>query len=258
MKEFSRYDEEKVMRRNNLYNILILTTNIDPFSELAKHLKEEFFNVSTLIVDGDEMKRYFDFEPYDLVLTDLHYPNGFHLDIVTRVAQMTQAPIIYFSNGFDDDKILEIFQSGATSHILFSRRVDLVAAKLKSILRFMHRMKKSQQDELQVGSIHIDLDNRMIKNREQQFPITSVEYRILRVLIEFKDQTISKDYLIHRVWDNDHSATDNALGIHITRLRKKLICEDEISLIETIWGVGYRLNLKHCQEAYLNSHMALK
>lgn len=108
----------------------------------------------------------------------------------------------------------------------------------------MHYIKRSGNEHRVIGPIEIDLKNRYIKNKNDILPLTNVEYKILSILLNMKDQTVSKDYLIHRVWDKDSSATDNALGIHIMRLRKKLIISPNRSLIETVWGVGYKLNTK--------------
>ena len=90
--------------------------------------------------------------------------------------------------------------------------------------------------------------NHQIKKGDETYHLTNVEYKILTILLESKDETVTKDRIINYVWDNDKSATDNALGIHITRLRKKLTYDQRTQLIETIWGVGYRLNYKLCEQ----------
>ena len=102
---------------------------------------------------------------------------------------------------------------------------------------------------LTYGPIEIDLSNHQIKNQHKIHNLTKVEYKILTILLSSKDETVTKDRIINFVWDNDKSATDNALGIHITRLRRKLDYEHHVQLIETIWGVGYRLNYKLCDQS---------
>jgi len=240
-----------------LYNILILTNDAEPFKELETLLKEEFFNVTTIILDGNDLRKYGDLSDFELVCTNLFFPNGIHVKILNELSMLTRCPILSFYDDLNDEEILKILQSGATSHLRFNHPTKLVVAKIKSILRMMHKVYKHHRDLILVGPISIDLDNREIVNHGTLTPITNVEYRILRVLIENKDQTVTKDVLIHRVWDDDASATENALGIHITRLRKKLICFNNYSLIETVWGVGYRLNIKQCQEDYQKLEVAL-
>ncbi|MBN2268958.1 MAG: response regulator transcription factor [Acholeplasmataceae bacterium] len=241
-----------------MYNILILTNDAEPFKELESLLKEEFFNVTTIILDGNDLKKYGDLSEFDLVCTNLFFPNGIHVKILNELSMLTRCPILSFYDDLNNAEIIKILQSGATSHLTFKHPAKLVVAKIKSILRMMHKVYKHHHDKLCVGPISIDLDNRDIVNNGVLTPITNVEYRILRVLIEYKDQTVSKDLLIHRVWDDDSSATENALGIHITRLRKKLVCFENYSLIETIWGVGYRLNIKQCQEDFQKLELALE
>ena len=240
-----------------MYNILILTNDVEPFRELETLLKEEFFQVTTIILNGDDIKKCNNLEDYDLVCTNLFFPNGIHVKILNELTMMTRCPILSFYNDLTNEEILKILQSGATSHLRFNHPPKLVVAKIKSILRMMHKVYKHHHEKIFAGLITIDLDNREIINNGLMSPITNVEYKILRVLVENKDQTVTKDLLIHRVWDDDGSATDNALGIHITRLRKKLMCHNTYSLIETVWGVGYRLNLKQCQEDYQKLEYAL-
>ncbi|MFA7055778.1 MAG: response regulator transcription factor [Acholeplasmataceae bacterium] len=240
-----------------MYNILILTNDVEPFRELETLLKEEFFHVTTIILNGDDIKKCNNLGDYDLVCTNLFFPNGIHVKILNELTMMTRCPILSFYNDLTNEEILKILQSGATSHLRFNHPPKLVVAKIKSILRMMHKVYKHHHEKIFAGPITIDLDNREIINNGLMSPITNVEYKILRVLVENKDQTVTKDLLIHRVWDDDGSATDNALGIHITRLRKKLMCHNTYSLIETVWGVGYRLNLKQCQEDYQKLEYAL-
>lgn len=239
-----------------MYNILILTNDVDPFREIEALLKEEFFNVSTIILNGNDISKFNNLGDYDLVCTNLFFPNGLHVKLLNELSALTRCPILSFYNDLTNDDILKILQSGATSHLRFNHPPRLVVAKIKSILRMMHKVYKHHHEKVCVGPISIDLDNREITNNGYASPITNVEYKILRVLLESKDQTVTKDLLIHRVWD-DASATDNALGIHITRLRKKLMCHNMYSLIETVWGVGYRLNIKQCQEEYQKLEYAL-
>lgn len=240
-----------------MYNILILTNDVDPFREIEALLKEEFFNVTTIILNGNDLSKYSNLSDYDLICTNLFFPNGLHVKLLNELSMLTRCPILSFYNDLTNDEILKILQNGATSHLRFNHPPKLVVAKIKSILRMMHKVYKHHHEKIFVGPISIDLDNREIVNNGFTAPITNVEYKILRVLLENKDQTVTKDLLIHRVWDDDASATDNALGIHITRLRKKLMCHNTYSLIETVWGVGYRFNMKQCQEEYQKLEYAL-
>ena len=102
---------------------------------------------------------------------------------------------------------------------------------------------------MRLGRLVLHLDNRELHIDQHVLSLTKVEFKILHLLIDHKESVVSKDTIIHYVWDEDSSATDNALGIHITRLRKKImeICDEDF--IETIWGLGYRINLKACEKS---------
>jgi hypothetical protein len=118
-----------------LYNILILTNDFNPFREIEALLKEEFFNVTTIVLNGDDIKKYNNLQDYDLICTNLFFPNGLHMKILNELALITRCPILSFYDGLSDDEILKIHQSGATSHLSFDRPAKIIIAKIKSILR---------------------------------------------------------------------------------------------------------------------------
>ena len=72
-----------------------------------------------------------------------------------------------------------------------------------------------------------------------------MEAKILRILLQHRDSVVDKDTIIHYAWNDNDSATDNALGIHIARLRNKIEYDESKPIIDTIWGTGYRLNSHH-------------
>jgi len=117
----------------------------------------------------------------------------------------------------------------------------------------LHQVKRGAPNIIRFGRLILHIDNRELHIDHNIIPLTKVEFKILQLLIDHRDTVVSKDKIIHYVWDEDSSATDNALGIHITRLRKKVLCVEHQDLIETIWGLGYRINLSACEKSVTKS-----
>jgi DNA-binding response OmpR family regulator len=68
------------------------------------------------------------------------------------------------------------------------------------------------------------------------------EFELLWLLMEHPGQTCTKSVIYDRVWDDENSADDNTLNVHISKIRKKLReCNPDQEYIETVWGIGYRM-----------------
>ena len=183
----------------------------------------------------------------DFVLMHLDdHPNG-NLHQITFVKSLANVPLYVFSTDDDPDVIASYLEHGSEGHIGIPFDPKVTASRLKAVLRFLHTVQRPINHIQRLGRLHVYLDNREVSIDGHRIQLTEVEFKIVKTLIENRDVTVSKDRIIHAVWNNDDSATDNALGIHITRLRKKLKCADGEDLIETVWGLGYRLNVKRCE-----------
>ena len=170
-----------------------------------------------------------------------------HLDlsVIKHMRKLSKWPIFVLAKDEQMDKVTTYMKHGAEGYFLMSMSCELIYTKTLAVIRYIKENVYQTQKIVNYGDLVIDLSNRMIKTRHQQHKLTINEYYILRVLIEEANRVVSKDEMIAKIWDDHSSATDNALGIHISRLRKKTITSDGRQLIETIWGVGYRLNLDH-------------
>lgn len=229
-----------------MYNILFISSDVTPFLELQQELKKDFLSVYEYSHDA--------FEEYKMILQDIDFvimrvEHSFDDTVQTMkmIKTFAKAPLYLLTDHLSEDEITHYMEQGAEGNIELPYNAKMVAARIKAVLRFLHSVERPHTNIQRLGRIQLHLDNREIIVDGQVIPLTEVEFRIVKLLVENRDLAVSKDRIIHSVWDNDDSATDNALGIHITRLRKKLKCSDGHELIETVWGLGYRINLKHCE-----------
>ena len=72
--------------------------------------------------------------------------------------------------------------------------------------------------------------------------LTAIEYSLLELLVRNRNRTCTKSMIYDSIWNYDDGVDDNALNVHISKLRKKLKeCNPDEEYIETVWGIGYRL-----------------
>lgn len=229
-----------------MHNLLILADDKTPFIEIIDHFKKDFFSVyvkplSFLKSNLDDLNGF------DFILLALTTDETDNFSLIQSVKENSICPLYLFSKCIDDEDKSRYLEYGAEGHITIPFNSKIMTARIKSVLRFINKLKHVKQNVLKIGKLVISMDNREIVYDGTQIQLTKVEFKILKILAEHKNMVVSKDKIIHYVWDEDSSATDNALGIHITRLRKKVRC-NQSQIIETVWGLGYRLNHKLCDE----------
>ncbi|MBU1143584.1 MAG: response regulator transcription factor [Firmicutes bacterium] len=229
-----------------MHNLLIIADDKTPFNEIIDHFRKDFFSVyvkplSFLKTNLDDLNGF------DFILLALTTDETENFSMIQTVKENSVCPLYIFSKCIDDEDKSRYLEYGAEGHITIPFNSKIMTARIKSVLRFINKLKHVKQNVLKIGKLIISMDNREIVYDGVQIQLTKVEFKILKILAENKNMVVSKDKIIHYVWDEDSSATDNALGIHITRLRKKVRC-NQAQIIETVWGLGYRLNHKLCDE----------
>jgi DNA-binding response OmpR family regulator len=228
-----------------MYNILIISKDDQPFKDLINLLRRDFLNVylypSIEMANGND-----DLRQYDFIL--LHVESDHDVKTITEIKNHCICPLYIFSDDHNPSAIAHFLESGSEGHVEIPFKPEVVAPRIKAVLRFLHQIKRGVPNTLRYGRLTLHLDNREVLIDGNKVPLTNVEFKIVQILVEHRETVVSKDKIIHHVWNEDTSATDNALGIHITRLRKKLTCKPDEELIETVWGLGYRLNLEQCEK----------
>lgn len=230
-----------------MYNILIVSDTIDPFSELESHLKKDFINVSYKLTNEIERSLH-DFQYYDYILFHLLPVFSDNEPVIKKMKEYIHCPLNAFAKTLHFEEQKRLYDIGCEGFYRIPFNAELVSLKIKSVLKFLKRAKQHKPDVVHIGRLTLHHNNREVHFDGKPINLTNVEFKIMQMLVDQHDVVVSKDRIIHHVWDQDVSATDNALGIHITRLRKKITCDGNPNLIETVWGLGYRLNMKMCDK----------
>lgn len=218
------------------------------FLELEENLRKDFFSIFHYRFNEieDHLSALHDF---DFVLMHIDSKKAVPVQTIQQIKGHSRSPLYAFSEGYTVDDVTQLMEYGCEGHVAIPYHAAVTAARIKAVLRFLNQIRHKSHNVINAGRFSMHVDNREVYFDDEIIQLTKVEFRILKLLIEHRDTVVSKDKVIHTVWDDDTSATDNALGIYITRLRKKLPLCDGHELIETVWGLGYRLNLKICQHA---------
>jgi DNA-binding response OmpR family regulator len=205
---------------------------------LRKGLEEEGFSVSVTF-DGDEgFIAAQDFE-FDAIILDIMLPrmNGF--EIARRLRQnRLQTPILMLTARDAEADVIKGLNLGADDYLTKPFSFEVLLARLRALVR---RTPSLQPDKLQVADITLVPTTHEAYRGKDRLVLTRTEFNLLEYLMRHAGQVVSRNSLIESVWGFDREIEDNTLDAFVHLLRRKLDGEHEVSLIQTVRGVGYTL-----------------
>lgn len=176
----------------------------------------------------------------DLVLLDLSLPDIDGIEVIHRLREWTNTPIIVISICDNEAEKIAALDSGADDYLTKPFSAGELLARIRAALR--HAYKREAGVVYQSGNLSVNLALREVRNGEQLIALTPIEYDILRALINHAGMVMTHQQLIHKVWGNEATTDPHLLRVNISNLRRK-IENDPLrpKHIITESGVGYRL-----------------
>ena len=134
-------------------------------------------------------------------------------------------------------KKLDLFSLGASDYITKPFDNEELLARIKVHLE----SSMSNSNILVYKDITLNVEDYKVTVLNKNLDLTKNEFMLLKVLMENRNQVLTKDKLFRLVWDYNDLADDNTLNVHISKLRNKIKCITNEDYIETVWSIGYRL-----------------
>nr|WP_206529669.1 response regulator transcription factor [Brevibacillus sp. SYP-B805] len=211
------------------------------------YLEASGFAVETAASGDIGLKKALE-EEYDLIILDLMLPKTDGFEICRQVRQVKNIPILMISAKKEDVDKIRGLGLGADDYMTKPFSVAELVARVKAHLARYNRLttdnRMRQQDEIRIRGIRIDKMSRKVFVNETEVPLTSKEYDLLLFLALHPNRVFSKDELFEKIWGLDALGDNATVTVHISKLREKIEADpSKPQYIETIWGVGYRLNL---------------
>ena len=177
----------------------------------------------------------------DLILLDLGLPDRDGLEVIRRVRESSQMPIVVLSaRGQEKDKIAAL-DLGADDYVAKPFSVGELLARIRAALR---RSSGSAQDGAVVcfGRVEIDFEKRLVKVNGEEVHLTPNEYKLLQVRIKHPGKVLTQQQLLNEVWGPNHLDQAQYLRVYIAQLRRKLESDPaRPKHLQTEPGIGYRL-----------------
>ena len=223
--------------------ILIIEDSADINHLLAETLSGAGFEVMQAF-DGLSGLKAASAGNIDLILTDIMLPYVSGDEILRRVRETGDLPVIILSAKDMVSTKIDLLRMGADDYITKPFDLGEVIARVETALRRVGKSPAapSQAEVLQYKDIRLDCTDMRVTVGATEIKCTAKETRILELLMRNPRQVFTKSHLYESVWQEDYLGDDNAVKTHISNLRGKLEKVNPSGrYIETVWGLGYRL-----------------
>ena len=169
-------------------------------------------------------------EPFDLMVLDLNLPDGNGLTLLEELRRTSDLPVLILSaNDMEMDQVTGL-ERGADDYVTKPFSLAILRARVSNLLR-----ERRKSGVIDLPPFSFDFQQMVFTREGSPLELSKTEQRLLRLLVENRGRTLSREVLLDRVWDSGEFVDENALSVAVKRLRSKLVDAP----IKTVYGVGY-------------------
>lgn len=218
--------------------VLLVEDDVSLRESAAAFLRASGFAVD-VAATGKMARELAAVSPYDAVVLDIRLPDddGFALCRVIRAK--VPAPRVLMATARDavQDRIAGL-DLGADDYLVKPYALGELVARVRALLR---RPDHAAPTLLQVGDLVLDPATREGRRGPRAILLTTKEFAVLEVLMRGSGRVLTREYIGEHAWDDNFDPMSNVIDVYIARLRKKIDGSDDLPLLTTVRGAGYRL-----------------
>lgn len=218
-----------------MYKICLVEDEEDLNHLITTYLKKEGYEVVSLTKGVDALEYLKTGEVHLWILDIMLKDSVSGYDIIKQIRTTNQnVPVIFTSARDQDlDKIIGL-ELGSDDYITKPYSPKELILRVNNMMR---RIYATYSNKIKYENYEIDLDKRLVYEQDKEIVLTSLEYDLLLLFLENRNQSFSRDAILKRVWGEDYFGSDRVVDDLVRRLRNKM----KALHINTIYGFGYRL-----------------
>ena len=223
------------------YKVLIADDEKEIRNLLRLYLENDGFNVVD-VASGEEVAGAMDSFKPDIVLLDVMMPGKDGIHVLKDIREVSNVPVMIISARTADAERILGLNVGADDYICKPFNPLEVVARVKSNLRRFYSLGSGEgrTEKLTIGDLELDTEKCLLLKAGKAMDLTSVEYKIMELLMKHPGKVFTKQQIYEYAWGEDYFVADNNIMVAISKLRTKLD-EDPSRYIKTLRGLGYRL-----------------
>lgn len=224
--------------------ILIVDDDSNICELLRLYIEKEGFEAS-IANDGEAALKMFDSVHPDLILLDIMLPGLDGWQVCREIRKKSNCPIIMLTaKGEVFDKVLGL-ELGADDYVVKPFETKEVIARINAVLRRSgNAAQPNEVKEVSYENLVINLTNYELKVNGVQVDTPPKEMELIYHLASNPNRVFTRDQLLDEVWGFDYYGDSRTVDVHVKRLREKLEGVSEKWALKTVWGVGYKFEVK--------------
>ena len=207
--------------------ILIVEDDIALNNGIALSLNNEEISKSFSLKEAREKFN----QDIELIILDINLPDGSGVDFCREIRKISTVPIIFLTANDLEIDIVSGLESGADDYITKPFSLAVLRARVNAVAR----RRKNTPSSFKTEKFDFNFTEMIFLVDNQPVELSKTEQRLLRLLVENAGQTLSREFLLDRVWQGAEFVEENALSVTIKRLRTKL----GGAPIKTVYAIGY-------------------
>lgn len=190
---------------------------------------------------------------FDVCLLDINLPDGDGYQICKAIRERSEVPIIFLTACDDEIHTVLALEQGADDYIAKPFRIRELMARIKAILRRSGKSVSNDPentdtsaagaDIIRIGKNELNIRTGKVMREGEEIFLSAVEYRLLLTFVGSRGQLLTRQKILTDMWDSAGDfVNDNTLTVYVRRLRKKLEQDGDEPVIQTVRGIGYRMD----------------
>lgn len=223
--------------------ILIVDDDQNICELLRLYIEKEGFTTA-IANDGRQALELFGTENPDLIMLDIMLPGLDGWQVCREIRKQSQCPIIMLTaKGEVFDKVLGL-ELGADDYVVKPFEAKEVVARIKAVLRRTGQPQAETIKLVKFDKLSINLTNYELKVNGVQVDTPPKEMELIFHLASNPNRVFTRDQLLDEVWGFDYYGDSRTVDVHVKRLREKLEGVSDKWALKTVWGVGYKFEVK--------------
>ena len=207
------------------------------------YLEKEGFEVA-MAARGDDALKMFKESPPNLILLDIMLPGMDGWQVCREVRKVSNIPIIMLTAKDETfDKVLGL-ELGADDYVAKPFDMKELVARIKAVSR-RFQPSEAPEKELVFPGLTVNINQYTVKYMGRELEMPPKELELLYFLASHPGMVFTREQLLEQVWGYDYFGDSRTVDVHVKRLREKLTEGESLGwLIKTVWGVGYKFEVK--------------
>ncbi|MDI3508276.1 MAG: two-component system, OmpR family, response regulator [Clostridiales bacterium] len=233
---------ERDMQMADNYKILIIDDDKNICQLLNLYFTKEGFEVD-IANNGKEGMSHFSNNPPNIVILDIMLPGKDGWDVCREIRRMSDIPIIMLTAKSETfDKVLGL-ELGADDYVVKPFDPKELIARVKAVLR-RYNQDNDANNVIVYPNLVIDKNTMLVKYQKKELELPPKEFELLYFLASHPNKIYTREQLLEQVWGFDYYGDSRTVDVHVNRLREKIGSENDPWKISTVWGVGYKFEVK--------------